>query len=118
MEPLAIWHARVQGYDEILADPQVRHMRALITVQGAGAARAPVTLVNHPVLYDGAAAAVRLPPQRLGAQTREVLGEIGLDAGEIEALVRDAVIACDDTVIACDDTLVACDGSTTAGEGD
>ena len=110
MEPLAIWHARVQGYDEILADPQVRHMRALITVQGAGAARAPVTLVNHPVLYDGAAAAVRLPPQRLGAQTREVLGEIGLDAGEIEALARDSIIACDDTIIR--------DSSPIAGEDD
>jgi crotonobetainyl-CoA:carnitine CoA-transferase CaiB-like acyl-CoA transferase len=51
-----------------------------------------VTLVNHPVLYDGATAETRLPPQPLGAQTQEVLMELGLDAVEIEALARDNVI--------------------------
>ena len=54
--------------------------------------RAPVTLVNHPVRYDGEAAAVRLPPQPLGAQTREVLTELGFAAAEIDALARDGVI--------------------------
>jgi crotonobetainyl-CoA:carnitine CoA-transferase CaiB-like acyl-CoA transferase len=94
MEPLKIWCARVQGYDEILADPQVQHMRALVTVPGCGDQGAPVTLVNHPLRYDGNAAEVRLPPQRLGAQTREVLREIGLDETEIATLARDEVIAC------------------------
>jgi len=116
MEPFAIWHAPVQGYEEILGDPQVRHMRALITVKGAGNTRAPLTLVNHPVVYDGAAAAVRLPPQRLGAQTREVLAEIGVDGGEVEALARDCIIACDDS-IARDDSTAGHD-STIIGEGD
>jgi crotonobetainyl-CoA:carnitine CoA-transferase CaiB-like acyl-CoA transferase len=48
--------------------------------------------VNHPVHYDGKAAQVRLPPQRLGAQTEEILKEIGLGREEIEALARDKVI--------------------------
>ena len=94
MEPLKIWHAPVQGYDAILADPQVKHMQALVTVPGSGSTRAPVTLVNHPVHYDGHAAEVRLSPQRLGAQTREVLREMGLDDTEIARLERDEVIAC------------------------
>jgi crotonobetainyl-CoA:carnitine CoA-transferase CaiB-like acyl-CoA transferase len=51
-----------------------------------------VTLVNHPVLYDGETAQVRLAPQRLGAQTREVLLEMGLGPAEIEALAEDKVI--------------------------
>jgi crotonobetainyl-CoA:carnitine CoA-transferase CaiB-like acyl-CoA transferase len=92
MEPLRIWHAPVQGYREIAGDPQVKHMKSLVTVAGAGETGAPVTLLNHPVLYDGEAADVRLPPQRLGAQTGEVLAELGFGAAEIEALARDKVI--------------------------
>lgn len=94
MEPLGIWHAPVQDYAQIVADPQVKHMKSLVTVAGTGATGAPVTLVNHPVLYDGETAGVRLAPQPLGAQTEEVLQEIGLDNAEIAALARNNVIKC------------------------
>jgi crotonobetainyl-CoA:carnitine CoA-transferase CaiB-like acyl-CoA transferase len=92
MAPYKIWCAPVQGYAEIAADPQVRHMQSLVTVPGAGATAAPVTLVNHPVLYDGETAHVRLAPQQLGAQTREVLLELGFAPAEIEGLAGDKVI--------------------------
>jgi crotonobetainyl-CoA:carnitine CoA-transferase CaiB-like acyl-CoA transferase len=92
MEQAKIWHARVQGYADIVDDPQVKHMQALVTVPGGGKTGAPVTLVNHPLRYDGEAAAIRLPPQRLGAQTEEILGEIGFSPAEIAALVRDGVV--------------------------
>ena len=92
-----IWHARVQGYDEILADPQVRHMQALVTARGGGESAAPLTLVNHPVRYDGQSATIRLPPQRLGAQTREVLAELGFAPAEIAALARDGVVRVDES---------------------
>jgi len=92
MEPLKIWHAPVHGYAQIVDDPQVRHMKSLVTVPGTGDTGAPLTLVNHPVLYDGEAADVRLAPQQLGAQTREVLTEIGLSASEIAALARANVV--------------------------
>jgi crotonobetainyl-CoA:carnitine CoA-transferase CaiB-like acyl-CoA transferase len=96
MEGGRIWHARVQSYADILADPQVKHMQALVTARGGGYTGAPVTLVNHPVLYDGESAEVRLPPQRLGAQSRDVLGEIGFAPAEIAALIRSGVVRADD----------------------
>ena len=67
-------------------------MKSLVTVAGAGETEAPVTLVNHPVLYDGETAEVRLAPQQLGAQTKEVLRELGFAPAEIEALAKDKVI--------------------------
>ena len=93
MEPLKIWHAPVQDYHEIRVDPQVQHMNALLTVPGTGEAKAPVTVVNHPVLYDGATAEVQRPPQPLGAQTAEVLAELGFTASEIRALADERIIA-------------------------
>jgi len=96
LEAAGVWHARVQTYADLIDDPQVDHARALVTVDGAGATGAPVTLVNHPVRYDGKAAAVRLPPQRLGAQTAEVLGELGFGAAEIAALARERVVRLDE----------------------
>jgi crotonobetainyl-CoA:carnitine CoA-transferase CaiB-like acyl-CoA transferase len=67
-------------------------MGSLVTVPGAGGGGAPVMLVNHPVRYDGEAAEVRLPPQRLGAQTADILGELGLGADEIAAMARDGIV--------------------------
>ena len=91
LERHRIWHARVNDYAEVVADPQVRHNQTFITVPGATGA--PVTLVSHPVRYDGAAPEVRLPPQPLGAQNAEILAELGYGTAEIERLTADGVIA-------------------------
>lgn len=93
MAPLKIWCAPVQDYEAIRADAQVRHMNSLVTVTGAGPEASPLTLVNHPVLYDGQSSEVRLPPQQLGAQTAEVMQELGLSPDEIDTLARQKIIA-------------------------
>jgi crotonobetainyl-CoA:carnitine CoA-transferase CaiB-like acyl-CoA transferase len=90
MEPLKIWHGPVRGYDEVAADPQVKHNKALLKVKGATGVE--LTFVNHPLQYDGQAAEIALPPQPLGAQTAEVLDEIGIGSAEQEALERGGVI--------------------------
>lgn len=86
----AIWHAPVNDYPDVVDDPQVRHNKSFVTVPGAGGT--PVTLVGHPVTYDGAAPDVRFPPQMLGAQTREVLCEIGYKDAEIEQLAATGIV--------------------------
>ena len=76
------------------ADPQVAHNRNFVTVPGATGA--PVTLVTHPVRYDGEAPAVRLPPQPLGAQSAEILDELGYSAADIERLAATRAIGLPD----------------------
>ena len=98
LERHRIWHARVNDYAEVVADPQVRHNRNFITVPGATGA--PVTLVSHPVRYDGAAPEVRLPPQPLGAQNAEILAELGYGTAEIQRLEAKGVISRDKGAVA------------------
>ncbi|MCX8281124.1 CaiB/BaiF CoA-transferase family protein [Phyllobacterium sp. 0TCS1.6C] len=84
LEAGKIWHAPVQDYEDLRADPQLEHMQAFKTVEGAYGQN--VTMVMHPARYDGKSPEIKLVPQRLGAQTREVLGEAGYSDAEIEAL--------------------------------
>jgi crotonobetainyl-CoA:carnitine CoA-transferase CaiB-like acyl-CoA transferase len=89
-----IWHAPVNDYDAVVADPQVAHNRNFVTLPGATGA--PVTLVTHPVRYDGEVPEVRLPPQPLGAQSAEILGELGYSAADIERLAAAGAIGLPD----------------------
>ncbi len=84
LEARGIWHAAVNDYADVVADPQVAHNKNFRTVNGATGS--PITLVSHPVRYDGEVPEVRLPPQKLGAQSEEILRELGYDAGQFEAL--------------------------------
>ncbi|MBE9607317.1 CoA transferase [Acetobacteraceae bacterium H6797] len=90
LEREKIWHAIVQDYDALPEDPQLKHMGAFATVDGIGGQ--PVTLVTHPARYDGQTPAIRLVPQALGAQTREIMAELGYAPAEIEALRAAGVV--------------------------
>lgn len=85
LEAARIWHAPVQDYRDLESDPQLNHLGVFMSAQSAGGAE--IRMVAHPARYDGRTPEVRLVPQRLGAQTREVLGEIGYAAAEIDAMV-------------------------------
>lgn len=76
-----IWHSVVNDYTRLAENPQIIHNGNFVTTPGATGT--PVTLVSHPVRYDGKAPKVRLPPQELGAQSAEVLADIGYGADEI-----------------------------------
>lgn len=86
-----IWHSAINGYAEVVKDPQVVHNKNFSTVDGVTGT--PITLVNHPVRYDGQTPEIRTPPQRLGAQTTEILKEIGYGDTQLDALFASRVIA-------------------------
>jgi crotonobetainyl-CoA:carnitine CoA-transferase CaiB-like acyl-CoA transferase len=85
-----IWHAPVNDYASVVQDPQVVHNRSFVTVPGATGT--PITLVSHPVKYDGKSPQVRLAPQPVGAQTGEILAKLGYSAAEIAKLEENGVV--------------------------
>jgi crotonobetainyl-CoA:carnitine CoA-transferase CaiB-like acyl-CoA transferase len=85
-----IWHSPVNDYAAVVQDPQVLHNKSFMTVPGATGS--PITLVGHPIKYDGKSPEVRLPPQPMGAQTGEILAELGYSAAEIAAMEKKGVV--------------------------
>jgi crotonobetainyl-CoA:carnitine CoA-transferase CaiB-like acyl-CoA transferase len=85
-----IWHTPVNDYASVVQDPQVVHNQSFVTLPGATGA--PITLVSHPVKYDGKSPQVRLVPQPVGAQTGEILAELGYSAAEIAKLETTGVV--------------------------
>ena len=85
-----IWHAPVNDYASVVKDPQVVHNHSFVTLPGATGS--PITLVSHPVKYDGKSPEVRLVPQPMGAQTGEILAELGYSATEIATLEEKGVV--------------------------
>ena len=86
-----IWYSAVDDYSRLADDPQVRHNGNFVTTPGSTGT--PVTPVAHPVRYDGQAPEIRLPPQELGAQSAEILRELGYDDAAIAALLTRKVVA-------------------------
>lgn len=85
-----LWHAPVNDYAALENDPQVAYLGSFEKVQGV--TETPLTLVKHPVQYNGKVPPVRLPPQPLGAQTSEVLRELGYSDAEIEQLASEEIV--------------------------
>ena len=86
-----VWHELVRDYDSLRDNPQAQHLGVFIDAQTqAGSA---MTMLSHPIRYDGALPPVRLTPQPLGGQTRDILTETGFGDDQIEALLASGAVA-------------------------
>lgn len=90
LDTVGIWNAVVEDYDDLQHNPQLQHLEAFQTVEGATGQ--PITVIGHPVRYDGQAPSIGRVPQRLGAQTREVLEEVGYNSSEIDELISGRIV--------------------------
>jgi crotonobetainyl-CoA:carnitine CoA-transferase CaiB-like acyl-CoA transferase len=79
-----VWFAPVNTYADIVDDPQVLHNKTFVQFDHPRAGT--VTLLGHPVVYDGQRLGVRCLPPALGAANRDVLSELGLAAEDVERL--------------------------------
>ena len=77
--------AAINDLEGFLADAQVRANGLVFELEQPGAGRAPV--LRSAPRFSSTPSNVRRPAPNLGAHTREVLAEAGLEADEIEALL-------------------------------
>jgi formyl-CoA transferase len=99
-QPMAWWERKLREadvpfsvlstYDEVIADPQMAANRVFTELDDPELGR--VRTVDSPMHVEGQPKAPPRPAPRLGEHTREILAEIGLAAGEIEALAGRRVV--------------------------
>ena len=82
--------APVQSLQDVLDDPQVRHLRTFY--QQRHPTEGEITAIHRPVLIDGAREERALPAPTLGEHTEAVLAELGYDADAIGKLRAASVI--------------------------
>jgi crotonobetainyl-CoA:carnitine CoA-transferase CaiB-like acyl-CoA transferase len=76
---------------DLADDPQVQHLD--VFYQSQHPEQGPVRAAHRPVRFDGDHRSDFRPPPVLGEHTREVLREAGLDAGAIDRLLQEGLIA-------------------------
>jgi crotonobetainyl-CoA:carnitine CoA-transferase CaiB-like acyl-CoA transferase len=88
-----VWCARVNGYDEVLADPQVAANQSILEFDHPEAGK--VRALGHPVRYDGKAPGIRRLPPSVGQHTGEIMQELGYAKEKIDSLRHSRAIGPD-----------------------
>jgi crotonobetainyl-CoA:carnitine CoA-transferase CaiB-like acyl-CoA transferase len=84
-----IWYERVQNYEELRLDPQAVHNDVFreVDVRGERA-----TLINHPLRYDGEVPDFHGVPLEAGADSLEILAELGYEDDARRRLIERGVV--------------------------
>lgn len=84
-------HAPVYQLDEVVADPQIKHLGTFYTLDHPQ--HGPVPAVHSPIWSDGERTGADLPPPMLGENTTEILREAEFTDDEIAQLRGAGIIA-------------------------
>lgn len=85
-----LWCAKVQDFEDLMLDPQVRHNELIQTVQHHQAG--PIRVIGIPVQMSQTPGSIRLNPPRVGEHSREILGELGYAEQTIRTYQEQGVI--------------------------
>jgi len=91
LEKATIACGPIYEFDEVFADAQVQHLGLVTELEQPGCGR--IRMLGFPVRGSEIDARVRRPAPALGEHTAEILGELGIDRREIDALAASGVIA-------------------------
>lgn len=83
-----LWYASVDDLDDLLENPQLQHNQTFREVSINGET---MTLLNHPLSYDGLVPDFRGFALKPGSDTRAVLEESGFSPAEVNNLLADKV---------------------------
>jgi crotonobetainyl-CoA:carnitine CoA-transferase CaiB-like acyl-CoA transferase len=83
--------APVNAVPEVTEDPQILHNRMLETVDHTRLG--PIRVTGIPIHLHGTPGRVQCPPPLQGEHTREILGELGYGAEQIEDLLASGAVA-------------------------
>jgi crotonobetainyl-CoA:carnitine CoA-transferase CaiB-like acyl-CoA transferase len=90
LEAQDVPYAPVHNVDEVIADPQVQHLKTFYQVQHPK--EGEVWGVYPPIFVDGKRPGTIAPPPVLGEHTTEILAELGVDANEAAELKTNKVV--------------------------
>jgi crotonobetainyl-CoA:carnitine CoA-transferase CaiB-like acyl-CoA transferase len=82
----------VNRIGDMLADPHVKARGMVVETEHPRAGR--VKGIGHPIKFSDTPGEMKRPAPLLGQHTREVLGNLGYSAAEIDALARDGAVHC------------------------
>ena len=82
----------VMSVPEILEHPQVRDRDFLSRFEAVPGVGRPIDLVRIAAMFDGVRPGVKAPPPALGADTDDILRDLGYCGDEIGAMRRKGVI--------------------------